>query len=483
MSSVRLSDLRHTTSFRLALLFAGLFGSASLFLFGFLYWQTTGYVSGEINDWLSRETASRATTPVAELESELRARVSVDPDARRPIALFGADGSWLAGSNAILPTPLPQMDHPFRLTLQRAGEPAPFRAMAQRLPSGEILLVARDMRDINQFRERVLEALGSGGLVVLLLGMTGSLIIGAGALGRIDAVARAIERIVSGDLSQRLPSGGTGGDLDRLIQVVNRMLDEIERLMHEVKGVTEDIAHDLRTPLTRLLAGLERVRRRAASAAEYEAAVDEAIGETKSLLATFGALLRIAEVESGARRIGFRSLDLNTVAADVAEFYEPLAEGKGISLSLSSEADGDTVIAGDPSLLFEAVGNLVDNAIKFTPAGRQVTLHVFAASGRLGIEVSDAGPGIPEDERAAVLRRFHRVEKCRSTPGSGLGLSLVAAVARLHELDLEIDDAHPGCRVRLWRGSVVEGEVLRTTVFDRSPEFAASVPALKTSRG
>ena len=495
MSSVRLSDLRHTTSFRLALLFAGLFGSASLFLFGFLYWQTTGYVSGEINDWLSRETASRATTPVAELESELRARVSVDPDGRRPIALFEADGRWLAGSKATLPTPLPEMDHPFRLTLPRAGEPAPFRAMAQRLPSGEILLVARDMRDINQFGERVLAALGSGGLVVLLLGMTGALIIGAGALGRIDAVARAIERIVSGDLSQRLPSGGTrgnldrlirgtGGDLDRLIQVVNRMLDEIERLMHEVKGVTEDIAHDLRTPLTRLLAGLERVRRRAASAAEYEAAVDEAIAETKSLLATFGALLRIAEVESGARRMGFRSLDLNTVAADVGEFYEPLAEARGISLSLSNDAaDSDTVIAGDPSLLFEAVGNLVDNAIKFTPEGRQVRLHVFAASGRLGIEVSDAGPGIPEDERAAVLRRFHRVEKCRSTPGSGLGLSLVAAVARLHELELEIDDAHPGCRVTLWRGGIVEGEALRTTVLERSPDFAGSVPVLKASRG
>jgi signal transduction histidine kinase len=280
------------------------------------------------------------------------------------------------------------------------------------------------------------------------IGLAGAAVVGAGAVSRIDGVTRAIERIVNGDLSERLPGGGTGGDLGRLILVVNRMLDQIERLMREVKGVTEDIAHDLRTPLTRLLAGLERTRRRSLSADAYAVAVDEAIAETTGILATFSALLRIAEIEDGARRAGFRTLDLNDVAADVAEFYEPLAEGKGISLSLQRAAT-PAEMAGDPSLLFEAIGNLVDNAIKFTPSGGRVAIGTFNGGDQVSVEVRDTGPGIAEAEREAVLRRFYRAEKSRRTRGSGLGLSLVAAVARLHGLDLAIGDAVPGCRVRL----------------------------------
>jgi signal transduction histidine kinase len=286
--------------------------------------------------------------------------------------------------------------------------------------------------------------------VVLVLGMTGAAIVGAGALGRIDGVTRAIEHVIEGDLSKRLPSRGTAGDLNRLIHVVNRMLDEIERLVHQVKGVTDDIAHDLRTPLTRLLAGLERVHRRGGTAEEYGAAVEDAIVETRGILVTFGALLRIAEVEAGARRAGFTMLDLNTLAADAADFYEPLAERKGVALSLEIPPV-PAMMPGDPSLLFEAIGNLVDNAIKFTPPKGQVVLRVIAGEDHLGFEVSDSGPGIPPAERTAVLRRFHRAEKSRHTAGCGLGLSLVAAVAKLHGLTLTIEDVDPGCRVRLWR--------------------------------
>jgi signal transduction histidine kinase len=228
------------------------------------------------------------------------------------------------------------------------------------------------------------------------------------------------------------------------------MLDEIERLVHQVKGVTDDIAHDLRTPLTRLLAGLERVHRRGGTAEEYGAAVEDAIVETRGILVTFGALLRIAEVEAGARRAGFILLDLTTLAADAADFYEPLAERKGVALSLEIPPV-PPMMPGDPSLLFEAIGNLVDNAIKFTPPKGQVVLRVIAGDDYLGFEVSDSGPGIPPAERTAVLRRFHRAEKSRHTAGCGLGLSLVAAVAKLHGLTLTIEDVDPGCRVRLWR--------------------------------
>jgi len=400
---------------------------------------------------------ARVSDP-SELDRQITAHMVADPAGRRPFALFDADGHRIAGNPATLPSPLPGMDRVFDFTLPRGGEPVPFRGILHRMPSGGIFMVAQDMRDSREFRDLLLGAMASGGLWVLILGLSGATIIGAGALGRIDGVTRAIERIVDGDLSERLPSGGTDGDLDRLIQVVNRMLDEIERLMHEVKGVTDDIAHDLRTPLTRLMAGLERARRRASSVDEYADAVDEAIAESKGILATFGALLRISEVEAGARRAGFTTVDLNTVAADVTDFYEPLAEHKGICLSL--EPDGVSAeMSGDPSLLFEAIGNLVDNAIKYTPSGGRVRLRIFGADDRLGIEVSDTGPGIPEMERGMALRRFHRLEKCRHTPGSGLGLSLVAAVARLHGLHLAIDDASPGCRVTLRRDGSAPGEL------------------------
>jgi signal transduction histidine kinase len=221
--------------------------------------------------------------------------------------------------------------------------------------------------------------------------------------------------------------------------------------MHEVKGASDGIAHDLRTPLTRLLAGLERAHRRAASAGEYAAAVEEAIVETRGILATFSAMLRISEVEDGARRAGFSQLDLGQVATDVTELYDPLAEGKGVALALENPGPGPAELPGDPSLLFEAIGNLVDNAIKFTPPGGRVTVRVVRDGGKLGIAVADTGPGIPAVEREAVLRRFYRGEKSRHTTGSGLGLTLVAAVARLHGLRLTIEDAAPGCRVTLWR--------------------------------
>jgi len=450
MSSVRLSDILRTTSFRLALLFLGLFGAASLIVFGFMYWQIARYASHGMDSWLHTELASRTETHSSERMRQLNARPVTDPEGRRPIALFDAEGRWVAGSQATLPSPMPPLDQPFEFVQQRGDEIAPFRGLLHRLGSGDILLVARDMRDIRHITELLVKAMGSGALVVLALGLTGAMLTGAVALGRIDGVTRAIERIVNGHLSERLPTDGRGGDVNRLIHVVNRMLDEIEQVMCEVTGVTENIAHDLRTPLTRLLAGLERVRRRDATAEEAADAIDEAIVETKDLLATFNALLRIAEIEAGARRAGFKTIDLITLASDVGDFYEPMAERKGVTLAVDNELADAASLSGDPSLLFEAIGNLVDNAIKFTPAGGRVSLRAFRRGDRLGIEVSDTGRGIPEGERDSVLRRFHRVDKSRGAPGSGLGLSLVAAVAKLHSFDLVIEDAGPGCRVILW---------------------------------
>jgi signal transduction histidine kinase len=257
-------------------------------------------------------------------------------------------------------------------------------------------------------------------------------------------------------------------------------LDDIERLMREVKGVTDDIAHDLRTPLTRLLGGLERARRRPTSGEEYAHAVDEAIAETKAVLGTFSALLRIAEVEDGARRAGFQRIDLGRIAADVVEFHAPVAEERGVQLSFDTDSPSLAQMSGDPSLMFEAISNLVDNAIKFSPTGGCVAVRTFLYKGRIGVAVSDNGPGIPPEEREAVLRRFHRLEKSRHTPGSGLGLSLVAAVAKLHGLSLTIDSSYPGSCVTLEREA--PSQVIPQPTTSIAAPAASDVPATAGER-
>jgi signal transduction histidine kinase len=449
---MRLVDLPRTSSFRLALRFLLLFGAAALILFGFLYWQTNRYVIGRMDSWLVREQMMFGALDRDTLLQHLTAHLVADPTLERPMTLFDPSGDRLAGTALDLPAAelagMPQ-DIPFEFDLPQGRHGMVFRAMAHRRPSGDLMLVALDMEPQFAFADVLINAFIWGGLVTALIGLAGAAIIGAGAVRRINGVTRAIQRIVSGDLSERLPTHGRTDDLDRLAIVINGMLGEIERLMQEVKGVCDNIAHDLRTPLTRLLAGLERAHRRATSSADYAAAVDEAVVETKAVLKTFAAILRISEVESGARRAGFTDTDLSEVIADAVEFYEPVAEANGVRLVRLAPDGSLTTMRGDPSLLFEAVGNLVDNALKFTPRGGQVTVCEFDRAGTVGFEVTDTGPGIPTDEAASVLRRFYRAESSRNTPGSGLGLALVAAVARLHGMDVAISDAKPGCRVAI----------------------------------
>ncbi|HYZ61313.1 MAG TPA: histidine kinase dimerization/phospho-acceptor domain-containing protein, partial [Acetobacteraceae bacterium] len=401
MSCVRLTDLPRTTSFRLALLFLLLFGAASLVLFSFIYVQTRSYHRAQVDDWLRREHASFARLDRGEVLERLSARTIVDPAGERPFILFDAAGKRLQGTPLdVRPEMLAgtQSGSPFSFMVRTGGEAVRYRALANRLPSGEILLVAQDLTAWRDFDELLVNSMLWGGLVTLTLGLAGALIAGTDAVHRIDAVTLATQRIVSGDLSQRLPARGGLGDLDRLAGVINGMLGEIEHLMKEVKAAGDNIAHDLRTPLTRLLAGLERARRRSTSAQEYAAAVDEAIRDIHDILETFSALLRIAEVESGARRAGFTMVDLATVAADVVEFYEPMAEERGIELHFVESGALAPMMPGDPSLLFEALGNLVDNALKYTPRGAQVCVYSVGEGGRPGFEVTDGGPGIPPPE-------------------------------------------------------------------------------------
>jgi signal transduction histidine kinase len=342
-------------------------------------------------------------------------------------------------------------DVPVRFVLRQNGQDIVFRGMVRRRMQADQLLVARNMDGPYAFDKVLINAFAWSGIITAILGLAGAAVIGASTVRRIDGVTHAIQRIVNGDLSERLPAEGRSDDLGRLVHVINGMLGELERLMQEVKGMCDAVAHDLRTPLTRLLAGLERTRRRAVSAEDYAEAVDEAILETQSVLKTFAAILRISEVESGARRAGFTETNLSAVVADAVELYEPMAEAKGVELICLTPRSRPAMMRGDPSLLFEAVSNLVDNAVKFTPRGGRVTARGFATSETAGLEVMDTGPGIPRVESIAVLRRFYRAEASRNTPGSGLGLTLVAAVARLHGMDLSIVDGRPGCRITMTR--------------------------------
>jgi signal transduction histidine kinase len=252
---------------------------------------------------------------------------------------------------------------------------------------------------------------------------------------------------MEGDLSRRIPLGGSGDDFDQLAASLNHMLARIEALMAGVRQVSDNIAHDLRTPLTRLRTKLEMLRSELGEDHPVGAAAEETIADAEEMLTTFNALLRIARIESGGRRAAFARVDLAPLMADVAELYEPVAAERGLRLHLDS-AEAAWVI-GDRDLLFQALGNLVDNAVKYTPEGGRVELSLRATDQALIIEVADNGPGIPQALRGEVFRRFYRADHSRSTPGSGLGLSLVQAVVQLHGATIDLLDNAPGLRVRL----------------------------------
>ena len=309
---------------------------------------------------------------------------------------------------------------------------------AQPLPGGGALVVGRDLTAARALEQRLLTGAGWVGGAVLLLGLAGGLLIGRSVARRAAAMDAALAAVQGGDLDRRLPARPGGDEFDRLATRINATLDRLQALMAALREVTDDIAHDLRTPLTRLRQRLDDAAR-----APTGAAIGAAQAEADRLLEIFAALLRIAQVESGTQRAGFTAVDLSAIAESVAEVYAPAAEERGQTLATAIEPGITTT--GDPALLTQMLANLVENAIRHGRAGGRVSLAVGAE----GIVVADDGPGIPEAEREKVFRRFHRLDASRSTPGSGLGLALVRAVADLHGIGIVLEDAAPGLRARL----------------------------------
>jgi signal transduction histidine kinase len=317
----------------------------------------------------------------------------------------------------------------------------------QPLPDGLQLLVADDLQSVDDIEDSVLNAF----LVALAMAVVFGVGVGAlftrSVLRRVDRVTRTADAIIGGDLSQRIPLTGSGDDFDRLSATLNAMLDRITDLLESLRQVSNDIAHDLRTPLARLRQRLEETRLRATSPADYSRAVDDAIGEADALLGTFTSLLRIAQVEAGAQRSSFSPVDLSDVLRTVADAYAPDIEDGGRTLTVDLP-DG-LITLGDRQLLVQLFANLIENAMRHTSPNARVAIRLMSVpeTDTIRVEVSDNGPGIPEQERPKVFRRFYRLEHSRTTPGNGLGLSLVAGVAELHGAHIALADAAPGLTV------------------------------------
>jgi signal transduction histidine kinase len=444
-SSVHLPDFARTTTFRSTLVIAGAFVLCTVLLFGFVYWQTAAYITSSFDALITGELRIFAAEPPERWLPHINERLDNDPRRVRIAGLFGPDGHRIAGNLESLPgglTPDVPTDAVVVRVDNQGRETVKVRLAIERLPDGEVLAIGRNIEEVAGIANIVRRALLLGLLPAFGLAVVIGLVLSLRARRRLSEVNRRIRRIVTGDLRERLPTHGSNDPFDQLAVSVNRMLGEIETLIQEIAGVGNDIAHDLRTPLTRVRARLERGRARAATLDELRAVVDQSIAGLDQSLAVVTALLRIAEIEHSRRLEGFSQVQLAPLVREVGDLYEPIAEDKRVNLQV--EAADEATVHGDRDLLFEAVANLVDNAVKFTPEGGRVTLALLRRNGESVIQVKDTGPGISEAEREAVVKRFYRSDKSRNTEGLGLGLSLVAAIVKLHGFRFTIA-AGPGC--------------------------------------
>jgi signal transduction histidine kinase len=446
-----------TYSFRITLLYFALLGASVLFLFGAIYWVTAEFME----DQLHAEIAAEASLLVdAFNDSGVEAVVKAINQRAAPAGhtadyylVQDAGGKRIAGNLEPGAAPIPgwyQLPIPAQLDpgeVNSGEESDTLLAKGQVLPNGWFLLVGKDTDRYTDFEDEIVDIAGWSLAGVFVLVLVGGRAISASMLRRLKAITDASAEIMHGNLGRRIALRGTSDEFDQLSNNLNEMLDRIQALMEGLRQVSNDIAHDLRTPLTRLRQRLEGARDKAHSAEEYREAVENAIGETDEILATFGALLRIAQIESGARRAAFSTVDLSCVAQSLFETYAPVAQDRGQSVSASIKP-GITV-SGDPQLLTQMLANLLENALRHTPPKTLIELELGAATSGPVLRIRDNGPGIAEVERRKVFRRFYRLDASRSTPGSGLGLSLVAAIAELHWVAIELEDAAPGLVVVL----------------------------------
>lgn len=370
-------------------------------------------------------------------------------DGVRKIMLFMApDGTRLAGNLPEWPEGVPSRDGLCQVTIRVDGVERNVELVRTTLEDGYLLLVASNLDRFQKLERLFAYGLLGCALAVLLSAALGGVLIRRALLARVQSISQTSASIIEGKLSHRLLEPHDGDELQQLTRTVNRMLDQIEHLVTGVQDVSNAIAHDLRTPLSELRARLEELSVARPSSEETFAEIDAAIDDVDRVMGIFNALLRLSEIDSGSRRGGFVAVDLAALSAEVTEFYAPVAELKDISIGFDGPASLPTV--GDPVLLAQALGNMVDNALKYAPVRGAIAIRARRVDAQtVEIVVADNGPGIPAHERTRVIERFYRVDASRGTPGVGLGLSVVSAVARLHGGELVLEDNHPGLRATL----------------------------------
>ena len=451
-----LGKLIRTTTFKLTLVYLTVFALFAVFLLGYFAWNTQRLITQQIT-----ETVDAEITGLSEQYRQGGVRrlvIVVEARARRPgsslylVTTFA--GEALAGNvGSLAPGVLDRTGWAETLyRRQDESEAAEHRALVRvfQLPGGFRLLVGRDLEERERLQRIVLDAGRWSIALVVVLGLAGGLFATRRVLRRVDAMTETTRTIMAGDLGGRLAIAGTGDELDRLASNLNAMLERIEGLMHGLKEVSDNIAHDLKTPLTRLRNRCEAALRNAGSEADYRAALEATIEESDGLIRTFNALLMIARAESGQAREDMTEFDAVEIVRDVGELYEPLAEQKGLALKVAAPAPAP--VKANRELVSQALANLVDNAIKYakpeTIDGKaaEVLISAQGDGDRILLAVADRGPGIPGKDRGRVIERFVRLEQSRSEPGSGLGLSLASAVAHLHAGELRLEDNAPGLR-------------------------------------
>jgi signal transduction histidine kinase len=426
-----------------------MFSVYMVLLFGFVYWRTEGYLTSRSDAVITVKADVFADAAPERRLQEIDELLRQDPRMVQHAGLFDRNGNRIAGNLERIPSGL-RIDGPAQPALFPTGpggtEMQAVRGIARRLPDRSVLVIGRSVDEGTELADTVGEALALGLLPALGLSIAAGALLSIRAQKRVEEVNNKVQRLVAGDLRERLPTHGGDDPFDKLAVIVNGMLEKIEALVHEIAGVGNDIAHDIRTPLTRVRVGLERGRANARTLQESQAVIDRAIRGLDQCLAIVTALLRITEIEHNRRLASFSKVTLTELVQEVGDLYEPIADEKGVALYV--EAKEEATVYGDRDLILEAVANLVDNAVKFTPKGGSVTLALIQGDGESIVRISDTGPGISKDECDIVVRRFYRSDRSRQTQGVGLGLSLVAAILKLHGFRFTIS-AGPGCVVEI----------------------------------
>ncbi len=446
---MRLAEQLRTTTFLLTLRYMVLFFVSVTVLMAITNWAIRGYLQSREDDTV--HTVMRTFNLALQHGGieELRSMVSLRASAGNTGDAFYllADPSYkaVAGNLSQWPRLEPLDDGWVRFRFQRNGDVITARGQVMALGKNGWLLVAREegtLGGLSKVLDRAFALiLGS----TLVLAFVGGLLMSNNVLQRVNAINMTARQIMEGDLSHRMPSRGTRDEFDQLSVNLNQMLDQIESLLDSIRHISDNIAHDLRTPLTRLRGRLEVLRNRAGE--EDAQQIDACLQDADGLLATFASLLSIARIESGASDSQFEKVDLAQITRDACDLYQALAEDKGIDLECTVQ--GPAIIRADRNLIFQALTNLLDNAIKYTDTGGRIRAQVSSSDGRYVLTVADNGPGIPAGRREKVLQRFYRLDESRSAPGAGLGLSLVKAIAQRHKAELKLEDNHPGLRISL----------------------------------